>query len=100
MDLAGTVLTRLVAVFAAAGQASDIVAHLLLPVARELAALVTGGDRRAVEAVLSDPRLAPVAALRADRFLDVPEPKLVVLRAAVAQARSVRIRVLDAEPPG
>ncbi len=82
---------------AAAGQAADIAANLLVPVLAQLAAVVTGGDRRAVDGVLSDPRLAGVAALRAERFLEVPEPKLAVLQAAVAQARAVRIRLLD--PP-
>jgi hypothetical protein len=80
---------------AAAGDAADLVARLLLPRVAELAALVTGGDRRAVDAVLADPRLAPVAALRAERFLEVPEPKLAVLETAVRQARSVRIRLVD-----
>jgi hypothetical protein len=80
---------------AAAGDAADLVARLLLPRAAGLAALVAGGDRRAVDAVLADSRLAPVAALRAERFLEVPEPKLAVLEAAVRQARSVRIRLVD-----
>jgi hypothetical protein len=71
------------------------VVRLLLPAVAELAAVVTGGDRRAVDAVLADPRLAPVAALRVARFLDVPEPKHAVLEAAIGQARSVRIKLLD-----
>jgi Actinobacteria/chloroflexi VLRF1 release factor len=80
---------------AAARDAADVVARLLLPVAGGLAAVVTGGDRQAVDAVLADPRLAPVAALRSERFLEVPEPKLAVLQAAVGQARAVRIRVRE-----
>jgi Actinobacteria/chloroflexi VLRF1 release factor len=86
---------------AAAQDASDIVAAVLLPAAAQLAALVTGGDRRAVDAVLADPRLGPVAALRAERFLNVPEPKLAVLSAAVRQARAVRVRLVDPDhgPP-
>jgi hypothetical protein len=80
---------------AAAGDAADLVARLLLPRAARLAAVVAGGDRRAVDAVLADPRLGPVAALRAERFLEVPEPKLAVLEAAVRQARAVRIRLVD-----
>jgi hypothetical protein len=79
---------------AAAGEAADIVARLLLPTTR-LATVVTGGDRRAVDAVLADPRLAPVAALRSPRFLTVGEPKHAVLEAAVAQARAVRIRLIE-----
>lgn len=80
---------------AAAQDAADVAAAILLPEAPRLAALVTGGDRRAVDAVLADPRLVPVAALRAERFLDVPEPKLAVLRAAIRTARAVRIRLVD-----
>ena len=80
---------------AAAQDAADVAAAILLPEARRLAALVTGGDRRAVDAVLADPRLVPVAALRAERFLDVPEPKLAVLQAAIRPARAVRIRLVD-----
>jgi hypothetical protein len=64
-----------------------------------LAALVVGGDRAAVDAILSAPALASVAALRAERFLDVPEPRHAVLVAAVAQARAVRIRVRDPATP-
>lgn len=80
---------------AAAQDAADVAAAILLPETRRLAALVTGGDRRAVDAVLADPRLVPVVALRAERFLDVPEPKLAVLQAAIRPARAVRIRLVD-----
>jgi hypothetical protein len=78
---------------AAAAGAADIVARLLLPVLPDLDAVVVGGDRRAVDAVLDDPRLGPVAARRVDPFLDVGEPKLAVLQEAVRLARAVRIRV-------
>jgi hypothetical protein len=80
---------------AAAQDAADVAAAILLPETPRLAALVTGGDRRAVDAVLADSRLAPVAALRVERFLDVPEPKLAVLQAAIRTARAVRIRLVD-----
>ena len=80
---------------AAAGSAGDIVARLLLPEAGRLAAVVAGGNRRTVDTILADPRLAPVAALRAERFLDVPEPRLAVLQRAVAAARAVRIRIIE-----
>lgn len=81
---------------AAAGDAADIAVRLLLPELSRLSCVVTGGDRRAVDAVLADPRLAPVALARVERFLDVPEPRLAVVQAAVAAARSVRIRVVEA----
>jgi hypothetical protein len=80
---------------AAAGSAVDIVARLLLPETGRLAAVVGGGNRRTVDAILADPRLARVAALRAERFLDVPEPRLAVLQRAVIAARAVRIRIID-----
>jgi hypothetical protein len=80
---------------AAAGDAADLAARVLLPVAARLDALVTGGDRRTVDAILADPRLAPLAALRADRLLDVPEPRHAVLVDAVAAARAVRVLVRE-----
>jgi hypothetical protein len=83
---------------AAAGDAADLAARVLLPAVRGLAAVVTGGDRATVDTILADPRLAPVAALRAWRFLAVGEPRLATLEAAVGQARSVRIRLV--EPSG
>jgi Actinobacteria/chloroflexi VLRF1 release factor len=81
---------------AAAGGAADTEVRMLLPEVGGLAAVVAGGDRRAVEAILADPRLAPVRALRAERFLDVPEPRLAVLERAIGLARAVRILVRDA----
>ena len=80
---------------AAGQQAAAIAVRLLLPELATLACVVTGGDRRTVDGVLADPRLAPVAAIRAERFLDVPEPRRTVLEQAVAQARAIRIRVVD-----
>ncbi|HEX8628433.1 MAG TPA: acVLRF1 family peptidyl-tRNA hydrolase [Catenuloplanes sp.] len=84
---------------AAAGDAAQLVTRLLLPQVGALSAVVTGGDRRAVDAVLADRALAPVAALRAERLLDVPEPRHAVLVAAVTAARAVRILVRDPAPP-
>ncbi|MFI7305596.1 acVLRF1 family peptidyl-tRNA hydrolase [Micromonospora aurantiaca] len=78
---------------AALGDAAELAVRLLLPEAGTLAALVCGGDRRAVDTVLADRRLAPLAALRAPRLLDVPEPRHAVLVAAVAAARAVHILV-------
>jgi hypothetical protein len=80
---------------AAAGSAADIVLRLLVPEAARLAAVVTGGDRRTVEAILADPRLCAVAALRAERFLDVGEPRLATLEQALTRARSVVILVRE-----
>jgi peptide subunit release factor 1 (eRF1) len=80
---------------AAAAEAADIADRILRPAAPTLAALATGGDRRAVDAILADHRLATLLPLRADRFLEVGEPRRAALEAAVAKARAVRIRVID-----
>ena len=80
---------------ALAGDAAEVAVRLLLPVRDRLAALVTGGDRRLVDDVLADQRLAALRPLRADRFLDVADPRLAVLQAAVRAARAVRIRLSD-----
>jgi Actinobacteria/chloroflexi VLRF1 release factor len=80
---------------AAAGAAADLAARILLPAAGSLAALVTGGDRKTVDTVLADRRLAPLAELRAPRLLDVPEPRHAVLVEAARRARAVRIRLVD-----
>ena len=80
---------------AAAADGAAIAGRLLLPEVRSLHALVAGGDRAAVDAILAVRELAPLLPLRAERFLDVPEPRHAVLVAAVAQARAVRILVQD-----
>ncbi|MFC0033636.1 acVLRF1 family peptidyl-tRNA hydrolase [Micromonospora chaiyaphumensis] len=78
---------------AALGDAAELAVRLLLPEAPTLTALVCGGDRRAVDTVLADRRLAALTALRAGRLLDVPEPRRAVLVAAVSAARAVHILV-------
>ncbi len=80
---------------AAAADASDLAVRLLLPEVGRLDALVGGGDRRSVDTILADRRLAPLAVRRADRLLDVPEPRHAVLLDAIAAARAVRILVRD-----
>jgi hypothetical protein len=80
---------------AAASDGADIVGRLLLPEVRALKALIAGGDRTAVDLILTERHLAPVAALRAERLLDVPEPRLTVLVAAIPQARAVLVLVRD-----
>jgi peptide subunit release factor 1 (eRF1) len=64
---------------AALEQAANVAARVLL--GRTLDAVVLGGDRRALEIVLADPRLAPLRPLAVDRVHDVPDPRLAVLRA-------------------
>ena len=80
---------------AAALDGAGIVARILLPEVRTLAALVAGGDRTAVDAILDTPALAPLAAIRAERLLDVPEPRHAVLVTAVAHAPAVRLLIKE-----
>ena len=70
--------------------AADVAVRVLLE--RPLDAVVVGGERTAVDAVLADRRLAPLAPLVTGRFLDVPDPRLKVLEAA--PYRSVWIRLV------
>lgn len=56
--------------------------------------LVTGGDRAALDAVLSDPALAALD--RVPYVLDTPEPRRVELDRAIEQACSVRMIVTNA----
>jgi hypothetical protein len=80
---------------AAAADGAGIAGRILLPGVRGMAALVTGGDRSAVEAVLAPPELKSLLGLRADRFLDVPEPRHAVLVSAIAGARAVSVLVRE-----
>lgn len=78
----------------ALGDAADTVARVLLA-AGDLDAIVLGGDRRAVAAVMEDPRLARLQPLVQPRVIDVPDPRLRVLQDSPRLFRSVRIRVVD-----
>ena len=69
--------------------------HAARVLAGSLFALVCGGDRSAVEAVLSDPRLAVLAEVRVDPWLPVPDPRRAILDQAVVDARSVQVTVTD-----
>ncbi|WP_433429642.1 acVLRF1 family peptidyl-tRNA hydrolase [Nonomuraea sp. CA-141351] len=77
--------------------AVETAVRVLSPYLEELDAVVLGGDRRAVDALRADRRLAPLLALEAEPFLVVPDPKLAVLRDTPATFRAVRVRVVD--PP-
>jgi hypothetical protein len=76
---------------AAFGAAADVAARLLADAA--LDALVAGGDRPAVQAVLADPRLTRVAPLLSGPWLDVKDPKLRMLERMPEQFRAVRIHL-------
>jgi hypothetical protein len=78
---------------AAYAAAADHAARILTG---PLEALVTGGDRSAVDAVLTDPRLQDVARHRTERWLDTPDPKRAVLDQAVVDGCSVAIDVVNA----
>jgi peptide subunit release factor 1 (eRF1) len=73
--------------------AADVAARVLLPHRSDLEAVVLGGDRRALAEVLEDPRLRPLARLATDRVLDVPDPRLKVLRATPDRFRATVIRL-------
>jgi hypothetical protein len=75
--------------------AADTAAEVLLPSIDGLDAVVTGGDRRALETVLADPRLAPLRPLLAARVLEVPDPRRRVLEEAAQRARDVWIRLIE-----
>jgi hypothetical protein len=75
------------------GDAAEAALRVLLPAAPKLAGLVCGGDRQAVDAVLADPRLAPLAKLRTGELLSVPDPRLKVLQDCAEAISSVTIRL-------
>ena len=83
--------------------AADVSVRLLLPEASRLDSVVTGGDRAMLDALLADRRLALLRARLSNRVLDVPDPRLNVLQSALADARTVPLRVhdvlRDARPP-
>jgi VLRF1 release factor-like protein len=83
-------------------QTDAVVAHavetavrVLLPHAASVEALFVGGDRGLADDVLSDPRLAPLSALRREPALDVGEPTKAVLRETPQQFRAVRIHITE-----
>jgi peptide subunit release factor 1 (eRF1) len=72
--------------------AADVAARVLLPHRGDLEAVVLGGDRRALAEVLDDVRLRPLRPLVEDRVLDVPDPRLKILRETPDRFRSTIIR--------
>ena len=74
--------------YAAAAEAAYAV---LSPVAAELEALVAGGDRSGIDAVLDDPRLAPLRERLTGRVLPAPDPRLDVLRRFGDTVREVEV---------
>jgi hypothetical protein len=71
--------------------AADTAAQILLPLVDDLQAVMGGGDRGGVDAVLSDPRLASLRRLLTGPVLPTPDPRLDVLRRFGDQLRQVEI---------
>jgi Actinobacteria/chloroflexi VLRF1 release factor len=61
----------------------------------QLDALVLGGDKRSVAVLREDPRLRPYFDIAVERFLTVPDPRLVVLQGTPRLFRAVRIRLTE-----
>ena len=57
------------------------------------AALVCGGDRTAVDAVLTDPRLDRLRDLRVDPWLPVPDPRAAEVAQAVQDGSSASVEI-------
>jgi hypothetical protein len=74
-------------------EAAEVAVRILLPEAGRLAALICGGDRAAVDATLSDPRLAPLLPLRTGKLLAVGDPRLKVLQATPEQFLAVDLAI-------
>jgi hypothetical protein len=77
--------------------ATEVAVRILAPA--RLDALVCGGDRRAVDTVLEDPRLKDLAPLVRPPFLGVADPKQKVLEQAGADARAIRIELTQEDSP-
>jgi hypothetical protein len=75
--------------------AADLVASVRGRVPDLPEVLVTGGDRTLIDDVLDDPRLRAAVALPRGPLLDVPDPRLDVLRDAARRARAVRVRLSE-----
>jgi hypothetical protein len=76
--------------------ATEVAVRILAPA--KLDVLVCGGDRKAIDTVLEDPRLKALRPLVRPPFLGVADPKQKVLEQAGMDARAIRIELTD--PPG
>ncbi|WP_037321057.1 acVLRF1 family peptidyl-tRNA hydrolase [Amycolatopsis orientalis] len=65
--------------------------EVLVPQLSEVDAVVLGGDRRALETLREDRRLAPLFARAEPRVLDIAEPRRTVLDDAAERAIAVEI---------
>ncbi len=78
-------------------KAADTAAEVLLPLLSRLDAVVSGGDRQALQTVLSDPRLSRLRPLVTARILDVPDPRARVLRNSLQASRAIRVTLSEPE---
>jgi hypothetical protein len=75
--------------------AAKDVFEVLVPRLSEVDAVVLGGDRRALDELREDRRLAPLFSRAEPRVLDVGEPSRAVLGEAAARALSVQVTLHD-----
>jgi hypothetical protein len=78
--------------------AAEVAVAVLRAHADDIDAVVLGGDKFALAAVLEDPRLRRFARLAGERVLDVPDPRLAVLRATPDRFRATVLHTLDPRP--
>lgn len=76
-------------------KAADTAAEVILPLLARLDAVVTGGDRTALQTVLADPRLLRLRPLVTARILDVPDPRARVLRDSLEACRAIRVTLSE-----
>jgi hypothetical protein len=79
--------------------AAAAAARILVPVLGSLTGLVLGGDRGGLAEVLSDGRLARLAALPTRTFPDIAEPRRAVLDEIAARCLSVEITIRTPTDP-
>ena len=75
------------------GKAADEAARVVLPEAGTLDAVVCGGDHPAIDAVLADPRLAPLRSRRGGPWLAVPDPRRAVVESAPPKFLAATVRI-------
>ena len=76
-------------------KAAETAGEVVLPLLSRLDAVVTGGDRTALHAVLADPRLSRLRPLVTARILDVPDPRARVLRDSLQACRAIRVTLSE-----
>lgn len=75
--------------------AAQDVFEVLVPLLSEVDAVVLGGDRRALDELRADRRLAPLFDRAEPRVLEIGEPSRAVLDEAARRAIAVRITLRD-----